>query len=232
MYKSVCLTTPMRCGTQWLREILISLLSVKMRFPGYHESGIQEWPNYIDFVLNEEKKNPGEHIVSVHIPIEHLNIMKDFFNMIVLVRDPRDICVSMSFKSHTHEEKIMGSLKTFIKTGGPIPEFYPSYIKHKSCVSHILVKYEDLLSDTLATLKGVQNYLGYNKKNEAILKVIENKSFFKLSGGRQPGEEDQKSHYRKGIKGDWKNYFTNDMNEEFWMRHSYIMKEWGYKKNG
>ncbi|HUW09082.1 MAG TPA: sulfotransferase domain-containing protein, partial [Anaerolineae bacterium] len=45
--------------------------------------------------------------------------------------------------------------------------------------------------------------------------VLEAHSFRVLAGGRQPGEEDTASHYRKGIAGDWRNHFTDAHVERF-----------------
>ncbi|MFT7553449.1 MAG: hypothetical protein ACI9BV_003784 [Rhodothermales bacterium] len=44
---------------------------------------------------------------------------------------------------------------------------------------------------------------------DAVLdRILERKSFSRLSGGRKPGEIDPSSHYRKGVAGDWKNHFS------------------------
>ena len=39
--------------------------------------------------------------------------------------------------------------------------------------------------------------------------IIEAKGFRKLSGGRKRGQENVKSHYRKGVPGDWRNHFSD-----------------------
>ncbi|MEO1654704.1 MAG: sulfotransferase domain-containing protein, partial [Bacteroidota bacterium] len=47
--------------------------------------------------------------------------------------------------------------------------------------------------------------------SRAYLKELLDKlDFKKLSKGRKEGEEDSKSHYRKGTPGDWKNHFNGD----------------------
>jgi hypothetical protein len=40
-------------------------------------------------------------------------------------------------------------------------------------------------------------------------------SFAATSGGRPPGEENEFSHRRKGIAGDWRNHFTRELGEAF-----------------
>lgn len=43
---------------------------------------------------------------------------------------------------------------------------------------------------------------------ERVLGIVWKNEFEKMSGGRKVGEENQNSHYRKGISGDWKNYLN------------------------
>jgi hypothetical protein len=44
---------------------------------------------------------------------------------------------------------------------------------------------------------------------ERLLGIIWENEFSKKAGGRKLGEENVKSHYRKGIPGDWKNHFED-----------------------
>lgn len=43
---------------------------------------------------------------------------------------------------------------------------------------------------------------------ERVLGIIYEKDFTRNAKGRKPGEENLKSHYRKGVAGDWKNHFN------------------------
>lgn len=45
---------------------------------------------------------------------------------------------------------------------------------------------------------------------EELLGIVFRQRFSVQTQGRKIGEEDRKSHYRKGIAGDWKNHFTSD----------------------
>ena len=46
-------------------------------------------------------------------------------------------------------------------------------------------------------------------------RVIKRTRFRDLSGGREPGQQDPSSHWRKGIAGDWRNHFTEPVKERF-----------------
>ena len=40
-----------------------------------------------------------------------------------------------------------------------------------------------------------------------LLALCQRYGFRALAGGRAPGEEDPKSHYRRGVPGDWRRHF-------------------------
>jgi hypothetical protein len=56
-------------------------------------------------------------------------------------------------------------------------------------------------------------------------------SFEKLSGGREPGQEDVKSHYRKGVHGDWRNHFTPAITRRFKALYGDLLVVGGYEKD-
>jgi len=62
-------------------------------------------------------------------------------------------------------------------------------------------------------------------------KIIQLSSFTRKSKGRKPGDEDLKSHYRKGISGDWKNHFTNDHKEYFKRNYNDLLRKLGYESD-
>ena len=64
-----------------------------------------------------------------------------------------------------------------------------------------------------------------------IGEVIDEFSFKKLSGGRRPGEENRKSHFRKGKAGDWANHFTEDHKAYFKDKFGDLLIQLGYEKD-
>ena len=64
-----------------------------------------------------------------------------------------------------------------------------------------------------------------------LLGIIHRNRFAAKSGGRLPGAEDQGSHYRKGVAGDWRNHFTKKIENEFKMRHGNLLVKLGYEDN-
>ena len=65
---------------------------------------------------------------------------------------------------------------------------------------------------------------------EPLLGIVYEHRFDKLAGGRPAGDEDVKSHYRKGTPGDWRNHFDADVMAAFKERHGDLVTLLGYEK--
>jgi len=81
-----------------------------------------------------------------------------------------------------------------------------------------------------------KKYLGiYIRKKYCVsafnLKRILNRHEFTKKAKRPKGEEDPKSHYRKGIAGDWKNYFIPKLKSAFKERWGELLIKLGYEKD-
>jgi hypothetical protein len=66
---------------------------------------------------------------------------------------------------------------------------------------------------------------------ETLRAVIREKSFENMSGGREKGEENVRSHYRKGVPGDWVNHFTPEVKRAFKDRFNEVLLETGYEED-
>jgi hypothetical protein len=62
-----------------------------------------------------------------------------------------------------------------------------------------------------------------------LARIVEDKSFRRLSGGRSKGQENVQSHYRKGVPGDWKNHFSAEHRRLFKRRHGDLLIRLGYE---
>ncbi len=81
------------------------------------------------------------------------------------------------------------------------PTFTRRFIHAVASAAAIHIKGTRLIPVTMAGRKiPVDNLLGYIFKNR----------FSSIARGRTNGEEDVKSHYRKGVAGDWVNHFSPD----------------------
>jgi hypothetical protein len=72
------------------------------------------------------------------------------------------------------------------------------------------VRYEDLLQRPEEEMARLLGFLGAATDGEVVKRCVDAASFEKLSKGRERGEEDPSSFFRKGVAGDWKNAFTEE----------------------
>ena len=92
-------------------------------------------------------------------------------------------------------------------------------------------KFEDLFGENqFIHMKSLFVHLDI-KISDTQLKSILEKYSFKNIAGRKKGEGDKKSHYRKGMAGDWRNYFTDNHKAEFKEVAGDILIELGYEKD-
>lgn len=74
--------------------------------------------------------------------------------------------------------------------------------------------------------------IGNGEISESELqKILDKLAFEKLTKGRSKGEENVKSHYRKGAIGDWKNYFNENHKNIFKEKYGELLITLGYEKN-
>lgn len=91
------------------------------------------------------------------------------------------------------------------------------------------VKYEALLSNPEDLFTEMIRFLGADSDEKLVEKIVEKNSFESRSGNRAPGIEDPKSFFRKGIAGDWKNYFTERDKQIYKEEAGGLLIELGYE---
>jgi hypothetical protein len=64
-----------------------------------------------------------------------------------------------------------------------------------------------------------------------LLMIVYQNRFAKLAGGRKKGEEDEKSHYRKGTPGDWRNHFNERHKQYFKEHYNDLLVKLGYERD-
>ena len=159
-----------------------------------------------------------------------------------LVRDPRDVIVS----GFVHQANIR------IHSGHELAEHYRGCLRDQVVDNDILdaalniwldcntaatsgaerfehrmtLRYEDLLTDTPRYSASLLEFIGADSAE--VNDCVERASFRSLSGGRDEGQEDRASFFRKGIAGDWVNWLNPEQTSRIVERASSLMAEFGY----
>jgi len=92
----------------------------------------------------------------------------------------------------------------------------------------LLVSYENLRSDTNGQLRRCMDFTNTEVDDEQVQLTVDSFEFARLTG-REPGVQDGRSFLRKGISGDWKNYFSKESAQLFDDVHGEMLIRLGYE---
>ena len=163
-----------------------------------------------------------------------------------IMRDPRDIVVSWyysvkyshvpmgqiaEFRDKLNQMDICEGMKFAIEylDGFGIFEALGSWFQSETDSNVLLVKYEDLIGhNSKDTFSKIFSHCHIDLTDKKLDKLIKKYSFKSMSK-RDPGQEDKESHLRKGISGDWKNSFSEDLKSFFKQKTGNLIKTTGYE---
>jgi len=96
---------------------------------------------------------------------------------------------------------------------------------------YLEVRYEAALADPHAVVRRMLEHLGVRARDYIVDHCVEQHRFQKVAG-REQGEEDRTSFFRKGVAGDWVNYFTDKDRIRFKEQAGELLVELGYAADG
>ena len=181
------------------------------------------------------------HIVKSHFPFSYGLDSSKYKKVIYIIRNPKD--VAGSYYRYLGYHGYQGDFSKFLEdwlAGRIWPSSWREHIvswigigSDKIPVDLCLIKYEDLISDTIGQINRVVTFLGIMKDKETIIKAIET-----ASPDNMRKKEQMRIRTREGDpgmkfigeakSGSWKNKLTKDqalMIEECLSKE---MKEFGY----
>lgn len=229
--------THWKSGSQWIHKILVDCARERIVPP---EVGSGQ---FLERAVLAGKVYPTvyvtrEEFASVRLPPH----CKRF----VVVRDLRDTLISGYFslkyshplmdirlnrwREHLQTESVEDGILR-IMTDGWLD--YSVRIQRSWALSgEPLLRYEDLLKDDWGILSKLfleDCPLGVSA--ERLHEIIVANRFERLTAGRPRGQEDVAAHERKGIAGDWRNYFTPRIKDAFKARFNYLLIATGYEED-
>ena len=165
---------------------------------------------------------------------------------IELLRDGRDVLTSLVFnwiaktdlgkrRYHKYVEHQKLTLEKFFEESdfdkwmdywlGPT-----SYFQNAPSASSLVVRYEDLHADASCELEKVFRLIGVEWGGGFLKNTVRSNEFSRMSGGRKRGDQDPVAHARKGIVGDWRNYFTSQDGQWFEEISNGLLVKTGYEQ--
>lgn len=217
-----------RSGNTYFRNILFYVYGIESS-TWHHEKEYPVDDDYAEFKFVKTHLLPNELIPSdPSIPA------------IYLVRDGRDAMVSIA---HHRKDLVMpGSdfeenlLEAIVAAEG---SFFGGWSHNVSTWlerAQLVIKYEDLVADPVATFKRVENLIAMPPSNWSNLPGFEEMKKGKPQYGGVSKITDPKFNpdtfsekfFRKGKSGGWKEEMSSEMQDLFWNYHGHMMESLGY----
>jgi hypothetical protein len=238
-----------KSGTTWIGKIINSIcLKTKIKYANFHSPKI--FSRDLKKTIEQEEINFFSYTNADVNYIQYLENFKGFH----VVRDPRDIIVSAYFShlySHSTQgwpelveqrkrlqkaSKNEGLLITIdflkhLKVEGISLNLFDSMHNWNYSMPNIMeIKFEDLIYNPGQKFWEIFHFLEISDNFKAeILEAVQKNDFSTLSGGRKPGQEDLKNHYRNGVPGNWKNHFEKEHIDFFKTNYNELILKLGYE---
>lgn len=221
-----------KSGTTWLERMIAS-------YEGFHELMIPEVARHEmrtggshDYELPDDMFTRFRNALvltkmHIHASPHNTRLLRDSgIRYVVLYRDLRDVAVSnyyyvRNFPWHPEHKYYRNTcLKTGLylfadRTLGAYRDWIYAWRKNRDPELSMVIQYEDLLEDDVGVLRRIAKHFGLDSSDETIERITKANSFREMSGGREKGQSDKKDFTRKGIAGDWKNYFDDTLREKY-----------------
>lgn len=229
-----------KCGTQWMNSILQAVCDIVGR-----EMAVYAGPRRFGGDLAARITDPGAtflcYINADRRYIKDLGALRGFH----MVRDPRDIVVS-AYYSHLHSHPEYGNLSQYrerlqsvskdegvmLEIDNRVHEFRMMLDWDYERDDIFELRMEDVTSDAHRAVPEILSFIGLasdERLDERRVARIIDSNDFTAKAGRPPGTEDVKSHYRKGVAGDWIEHFTDDHIAYFKQRYNDLLLKLGYE---
>lgn len=200
-----------KAGVTWLVHLLCDALDgTQMDYPGA-EQHVWGDTGSSPYIISKQ------HVAGFEWKPEGLPPGK----LVVTVRDPRDMAVSLAYY-RTTQDQMAEEMKTLWTGGRSLPPFMERYLGPDN-PADVLTRYEWLQNDTVGELRRIIIGLTDSSPEEdALQKAVARQNVQNMRSRLG-------SHFvRKGVVGDWKNHFTRSMGRELDEHLGEFMLRLGY----
>lgn len=249
-----------KSGNTWLRLLLANWFSdVPI---GINETGkvgldLQDtdpllWGKWVKYDPGTQFENRAEILRQIHVNRPGVTFCKTHsargvygrwelipsdvtHSAIYMVRDPRDVAISLANHLQTSVDKAIRTMNsrhaTMVSPDGVVQYLGDWSANVNSWMgSACVVNYEDLLDWPQSTFKKILNYLGQNYTDERVDKVVNSCAFENLRA-QEIGQGFKEGHgqtFFNNGKSVWRDVLSESQEKRIRRRNSKVMKALGY----
>jgi hypothetical protein len=244
-YDNIYYCCTQKTASQWFRMVLCD--PIVFQYTGlrpfrYRQLGLRE--AHFDRPLP-----PGT--IGIHLYVDYATYAAipkpDSYTTFFILRDPRDIVVSWYFSAkYSHKPvdpipelrrnleplDLQDGLKYIIDAwdGFGLFEAQRSWMTRPEGREPVKVfRYEEFAADNRRFLEELLDYLEIQVPSPEFEVLYDRHRFSQLAKGRRQGVEDPQSHFRKGVSGDWENYFDDAVMAHFREVTGDLLETLGYE---
>jgi len=146
--------------------------------------------------------------------------------LIAIHRDGRDVVVS----DRHHLRNQYGRDQDFTASVRDWRRAVELELEHAAVHGLYTLSYEALLSDTTGETRRLLDFLGLEAGSDVVADMVR-RSSFRFVTGRSTGQEQQRSFYRKGVAGDWRDALSADERRAFGELAGEMLVRLGYERS-
>jgi hypothetical protein len=228
--------THWKAGSQWIHKILSKCIPEQLVSPQVGEHQFKNSP------IQAGKVYPTVYVTKQQFDRVHLPANSHHF---VIIRDLRDTLISAYFSikiSHPILKSYLAEMRSILLVRSMeegLIYLLDDWLRSSANIQlswvesgEQLIRYEDLLEHDLEILEPLLiDKCRLPVSRERFREVVLANRFERLTRGRERGSEDITMHERKGIAGDWQNYFTEPVKRAFKLRYGGLLVATGYEQD-
>lgn len=216
----------------------------------FSQIAFQKWRRYSGKHILVDKITP--YPGTAHEVASQLQRFYPEAGVIQLIRDGRDVATSGVFhwmnrtlvgrklslaqlqRDEFYDSTAQGNLSRFF-TDEEIRTWTSTWSEPIVAVNDVFgqnvlnIRYERMIENLADELSRICEFVGARTNRQVLSRCVKHSSFHRMSGGRARGVADPAAHVRKGIVGDWKNYFTRHDGELLQAGSASLLQDLGYE---
>eukprot|EP00058_Branchiostoma_floridae_P018005 XP_002603494.1 hypothetical protein BRAFLDRAFT_220182 [Branchiostoma floridae] len=221
----VVIVTYPKSGTNWMYEVVHKILTGKKE--NITPVGLEFWPPGKQPSYIQLRETPSPRLMYTHLqhqlappglaaPVNKL--------IIVVLRNPKDICVSFYHYCQKHaylknpeswEHHNRDFLDGKMVFGGDYFDQVLGWWQMRNDPHFLFVKYEDMKKDFRSSVKTIAAFLEKELTDEHLNLILNSCSLESMRKALTESGTSRNTIVRKGMVGDWKNHFSAEESARF-----------------